>query len=346
MHDAISASPPTGARCPEPQVLMKSKLVLNPVAGTDAAPEYLTLINERLRQDGDTLDIVITVAAGDATRAAEQAVRDEYDRVIVAGGDGTLNEVLNGVGAVSGGFAKVTFGLIPLGTGNDFATALGVPDDIDGALQALLDGVPTAVDVGVVNDRFFINVSGGGFIAEVSDAVSPQLKTIAGKLAYLIGGAEVLLNHEPVGARIVAGKPGESAIVRDHTLHAFAVCNSRLIGGGRLIAPDAVIDDGELDVCLIEAMPTMEFLGLLRRVANGEHVHDARVTYFRAAEVTFSFDRVVKVNADGQVLEGDRCHYTVLPRAAKFLLSPARPAPGIGHILSSAWAPPGATGSS
>lgn len=104
---------------------MKSKLVLNPVAGTDAAPEYLTLINDRLRQDGDTLDIVITVAAGDATRAAEQAVRDEYDRVIVAGGDGTLNEVLNGVGAVSGGFAKVTFGLIPLGTGNDFATALG-----------------------------------------------------------------------------------------------------------------------------------------------------------------------------------------------------------------------------
>ena len=102
-------------------------------------------------------------------------------------------------------------------------------------------------------------------------------------------------------------------------LHAFAVCNSRLVGGGRLIAPHATIDDGRLDVCLIEAMPTVDFLGLLKRVSDGEHVDDHRVTYFQAAALELVFDRVIKVNTDGQVLETNRCRYDVLPRAARFL---------------------------
>jgi diacylglycerol kinase (ATP) len=102
-------------------------------------------------------------------------------------------------------------------------------------------------------------------------------------------------------------------------LYAFAVCNSRLVGGGRLIAPDALVDDGELDVCLIHAMPTLEFLTLLRRVSEGDHVDDDRVAYFRTRELELAFDRPIKVNTDGQVLEADRCCYRILPRAARFL---------------------------
>lgn len=300
---------------------MKSRLIVNPVSGTDSAPDYLTLINERLREGIGAMDIVITVAEGDARRAAEQAVRDGYDHLFVAGGDGTLNEVLNGVGSVAGGFDAVTFGLIPLGTGNDFATALGVPENVDAALQVLLEGVPVGVDVGELNDRYFINVSAGGFIADVSDAVNPQLKTIAGKLAYLIGGAQVIFSHEPVGTRLV-GKPGAS--FTNIALKTFAVCNSKLVGGGRLIAPDAVINDGLLDVCLIEAMPTIEFIALLMRVSHGDHIGDERVTYFRAPELEFTFDRTIKVNTDGQVLDTDHCRYRILPRAVRFLAPAAK----------------------
>ena len=298
---------------------MKTKLIVNPVSGTNDAANHLASINERLRQHGDTLDIVMTVAEGDATRMAADAARGGYDRLIAAGGDGTLNDVLNGVGLVKDGFARVTFGVIPLGTGNDFATALGIPEDIEAAVEALLLSEPTSIDLGRLNDRYFINVSGGGFIAEVSDAVNPQLKTIAGKLAYLVGGAHVLLSHEPIGARVTINNPGEEERVCELSLHAFAVCNSRLIGGGQLIAPDAIIDDGELDVCLIEKMPTMEFVSLLRRVSTGEHVHDDRVTYFRASRLAFGFDRVVKVNTDGQVIETAHCSYEVLHRVARFL---------------------------
>jgi diacylglycerol kinase (ATP) len=297
---------------------VKSRLIVNPVSGTDAGPDYLPLINERLRERLGPLDIVITTGEGDATAAAAQAVRDGYDYVFAGGGDGTLNEVLNGIASVPNGLAQTILGVIPLGTGNDFATALGFPEDIGAVLDALDITAPIAVDVGVVNAHHFINVSAGGFIAEVSDAVGTQLKSIAGKLAYLIGGAQVLFTHEPVGVDISWTDAGASTRER-FELHAFAVCNSRQIGGGRLIAPDAMIDDGRLDVCLIQSMPLTDFVALLRLVSNGDHVDDERVRYFRAASLELTFDRQVKVNTDGQVLDAARCEYHVLPRAVQLV---------------------------
>lgn len=303
---------------------MLSKLIINPVSGTDAAPDYLRTINERLRERVGDMDILMTVAAGDAIRAGEQAAREGCDHLFVAGGDGTLNEVLNGVASVAGALRRVTFGLIPLGTGNDFAGALGLPEDVEAAIAILLQGRTLAVDVGILNDRHFINVSAGGFIAEVSDAVDPQLKTVAGKLAYLIGGAQVLFDYEAVevGLRVFADE-GQQAVEREMRMQMFAVCNSRMVGGGRLIAPHALIDDGLLDVCIVEAMPTVEFIALLTRIPGGDHIEDERVHYFRARRAELSFTRPIKLNTDGEVLEASRCDYRILPRAARFLAGDA-----------------------
>lgn len=293
---------------------MKAKLIANPVAGKDGAPDALVAINERLRPVMGELDIVLTVAPGDAARAGAEAAREGCDHVFVAGGDGTLNEVLNGVASVPSALSRVTFGLLPLGTGNDFARALGVPDDAQGAMEILAEGRVAEVDLGSVAGRFFVNVSAGGFVAEVSDAVDPALKSVAGRLAYVVGGAGALLEHEPVELTVRAeGRAPESALVS-----LFAVCNSRLVGGGRLIAPYALVDDGLLDVCLVAEMKTLEMVGLLRKVARGEHVEDERVTYFQTPEVELRSPRPFKVNTDGEVLVSDVCRYTVLPRAARF----------------------------
>ncbi len=298
---------------------MKSRLILNPVSGTDAAPDYLQTINERLRDRVGDLDIAMTVAGGDAEQLAESSARDGYDTLFVAGGDGTLNEVINGVAKVPGGFEQVTFGLVPLGTGNDFADALGLPEDVSAAVDILLAGRTIHADVGRLNERYFVNVSAGGFIAEVSDAVNPQLKSVAGKLAYLIGGAQVLMDYEPARAQVTIAKDGGSSDALTLDVQMFAVCNSRMVGGGRLIAPHAVIDDGVFDVCIIKTMPTLEFLSLLSTVASGDHIEDDRVEYFRTRELTLRFNRPIKVNTDGEVLEADECHYRLLPRAARFL---------------------------
>jgi diacylglycerol kinase (ATP) len=296
---------------------MKSRLIVNPVSGTDQAADHLRQINEGLRDGVGDMDIVMTVGPGDAQRAGEQAAADGYERLFVAGGDGTLNEVLNGVAQVEGALARILFSIIPQGTGNDFARSIGVPEDIVSALDVALDGAPLAVDVGVLNSRHFVNASAGGFIAEVSDAVNPELKTLAGRLAYLVGGAQVLGDYEPPEARVrIVQENG--TFERTLRLQMFAACNARMIGGGRLIAPHAIVDDGWLDVCLVEAMPTLEFIALLLRVNAGEHVNDERVLYFQARELEIDLDEDTKVNTDGEVLETDACRYGILPRVARF----------------------------
>lgn len=298
---------------------MPSRLIVNPAAGSNTAPDQLPDLNQRLRAAFGDLDIVLTVGPGDAASAAESAAREGYDRLFIAGGDGTLNEVLNGAARVAGALERITFGLVPLGTGNDFAEALGIPDQLDQALDVLQQGRTLAVDLGRLGDRVFVNVSAGGFIADVSEATTPALKTVTGKLAYLLAGAQVVLDFESVPTRISALHEDGTQFRRELDLHLFAVCNSRLIGGGRLIAPEAIIDDGLLDVCLIEAMPTVDFLALLTRVAAGDHVSDPRVSYFRASSLQLEFGRAIHVNTDGEVLHAASCRYSLLPRAARFL---------------------------
>ena len=299
--------------------MTRARLIVNPSSGRERGVEQIKSMNDRLRSRFQTLEIVLTTGDGDAEEAGRIAAGDGCRYLFVAGGDGTLNEVLNGVMA-AGALDRTTFGVVPLGTGNDFAAALDIPTSIDDAIDVLLRDRALPVDVGEVNGRGFVNISGGGFIAEVSLAVSPELKTVAGRLAYIIGSAQVLLEYEPVRATVALEPGGERIGLR---LHAFAVCNSRLIGGGRLIAPEAIIDDGLLDVCLIEAMGALEFVALARKVSEGSHVSDPRVRYYRASQVRIEFDREVPVNTDGELLTARRCEYVVRPRAATFLMGDA-----------------------
>ena len=299
--------------------MTRARVILNPSSGRERGPAQVELVTTKLKHRYDDVTIVVTSGDGDAERAAKIAVADGCDALFVAGGDGTLNEAMNGL-VTAGGLAEVVVGIVPFGTGNDFAAALGIPLETEPALEILLEGRERAVDLGEVNGRVFVNTSGGGFIAEVSAAVTPQLKTIAGRLAYLIGGAQVLFEFEPVGASVTLS-PGPVQVSR--SLYAFAVCNSRLIAGGRLIAPNALIDDGMLDVCLIEAMSAIEFVALARKVADGEHVKDPRVLYYQAQSVRVELDRAVHVNTDGEVFEDTRCDYRVLPCAARFLVGDA-----------------------
>lgn len=272
-------------------------------------------LSNRLRSKYGDVAIVITTGDGDAERAAIAAAADGCDALFAAGGDGTVNEAINGLASAADALDHVVVGIIPLGTGNDFAAALGLPAEPDAAIDVLLRGREQRVDLGEVNGRVFVNTSGGGFIAEVSEAVTPQLKTIVGRLAYLIGGAQALMEFDPVGATIVF-EPGGERVQR--RLYTFAVCNSPSIGGGRLIAPDAVIDDGLLDVCLIDAMSAVEFVALARRVADGDHVNDPRVLYRRARSLLVELDRQIKINTDGEVFDASRCEYRLRHKAARF----------------------------
>jgi diacylglycerol kinase (ATP) len=292
----------------------RARLILNPSSGTDKAPEYLPSINQSLRERFGAMEIVMTIGPRDAEAAAVQAARDGCDRVFVAGGDGTLNEVVNGL-LGAGALDRIPIGLLPLGTGNDFARMLHLSEDPEEAVASLYDAREVRADVGTLNGRAFLNTSGGGFISEATHALDDRLKAIAGKLAFLIAGGQAMLQYEPVPVRVEA----DDRQAFEATPQMFAVCNARQIGGGRLIAPHAEIDDGLLDVCFVDEMPMLEFVALLRKVGDGEHLEDERVRYFRVREMIMTFERPVKVNTDGELLEAKVCRYGILPAAARLL---------------------------
>ena len=183
---------------------MKTKLIVNPASGQENALGYLPAINARLREDGD-VDIVLTTGDGDGVEAGRRAALEGYDRVFVAGGDGTLNEVLNGLAQVDGALARITLARGAVGDGQRLRYGDRRPRSRRKTRSRHCSAArPHPSTSAASTIGCFLNVSAGGFIADVSDAVNPQLKTVLGKLAYLVGGAQVLLDYEPVAARIAS----------------------------------------------------------------------------------------------------------------------------------------------
>jgi diacylglycerol kinase (ATP) len=309
---------------------VRAWLIVNPRSGADRAPELLPLINERLRTLVTDLDITLSTEEQDIVRAATRAVDAGCELLFIAGGDGTLNIALGAVAAIDGALDGLTFGIIPSGTGNDFAKALDLGEAAEPALETLLSFQCVDVDVGLLNDRAFVNVSAGGYVADVSAMLTEGLKDVTGKLSYIIGGARALLGREPFAADVgIAQGAAEAhgATTQPYSglaLQMFAVCNARFIGGGYPIAPTALIDDGLLDVFLVKRTSTLEFVALLQKIAAGAHGDDERILRFRSSDLELTFDRSINVNMDGEAFETDRCRYRVRHRAARFLCG-ARP---------------------
>jgi diacylglycerol kinase (ATP) len=299
----------------------RAVVIANPGAGTDRARALLPLIESRLRTIASDLDVIVTDGPDDVERAAMRA-RDHADAVFVAGGDGTINRTVRGLMA-GGATPRIPIGIIPTGTGNDFARALGLDADPERALDTLLEGRTVRVDVGTMNGVPFLNASAGGFVADVSEAVTEGLKDAAGRLAYLVGGARALFGSTPFAARIAIVDAGyERVVTGSLDLRMFAVCNARFIGGGYPIAPGAVIDDGQADVLVVPDMPMLEFVGVLQRIAAGEQHDHPGLLHFRASAFDFEFSRTIRVNTDGEVLEAAAAAYRMQPRAARFFCGP------------------------
>lgn len=295
---------------------MNVRLIANPQAGGGAIFGQLQEINALLRPWADHLDIVLTTKAGDAEAAAAQAARESYDVIISAGGDGTLNECLNGASTVEDALARMRFAIIPVGTANDFATTLGMPPDAVAAAREILNNQLVQVDLGQLDHRIFINVSAGGFIAEASGSLSPALKAVTGKLAYFIGGMQALIQGDERKVEIsIAG--GETSETWSQDVLVFAVANGPCAGGGKPVAPNASIDDGLLDLITIEPMPIPELLGLIPQLMSPEPPPDPRVRRRQARSITMKFDDTISVNVDGEPRRVCHCDYHILPSAVR-----------------------------
>jgi diacylglycerol kinase (ATP) len=289
----------------------KTCIILNPRAG--GVSDLDAVMGQLGRLAG--AEIRITSKPGSGARFARAALKNGCDVIVAAGGDGTLNEVVNGIGEDAG---EARVGLIPLGTGNDFGRTIGVPVDLETAIDLILAGDTRPVDlVRVTSDeiRYFVNVSAGGFSGLVNEKLTPEIKKTWGPLAYLRGAAAAL--SELRAYRTTLAFDNTESLVLD--LYNVVVANGRYVAGGTLIAPEALIDDGLLDVVLIPKRPAPELALLAAQMALGNHMTSESVVFRRTASLTVNSKPGMWFNVDGELVGNEPARFEILPRALRFI---------------------------
>ena len=283
---------------------MRSKHIALVVHGARVDRPELRHLVSWVREKGHLVEVLPTFEAGDAAVLAASAARRGVDVVAAAGGDGTVNEVVNGLDGYD-----VPLGIIPLGTANDFARQVGIPADADHAMDVILQRKPRRLDTASLNGRRFLNVSTGGVGAEATAETPAEVKESLGALAYAISGMRKLADFRAQHARFVGDE-----FEYDGEFLMFAVGITRSTGGGTLITPMASATDGLLDLCIVERMSRGEFARTVLRVKRGEHIGHEGVHYVQLKSVRIEADEPMAVNVDGEMSNGQRLAYRARAR--------------------------------
>ena len=246
----------------------------------------------KLEKAGYETSAYATERAGDATKEAERALEQEYDLLIVAGGDGTLNEVVNGIAEQPN---RPKLGIIPMGTVNDFGRALHLPSNIMKAVDVIVNGHTTQVDIGKMNSRYFINLAAGGKLTEVSYETPSKLKSIVGPFAYYIKGFEMLPQMKAVDIRI---EYDDEIFQGEALLFLLGLTNS--MAGFEKLVPDAKLDDGYFTLIIIEKANLAELGHIMTLASRGEHTKHPKVIYKKAKSVSISSFANMQLNVDGE----------------------------------------------
>lgn len=275
---------------------MRAVLVINPEAGRGLGRELGPALARYLAELGLPTRVLNSTSQGDVEAKVRAALAEKPQVVIAAGGDGTVHEAVNGWLKAGGG---APLGVIPVGTGNDFAKMLAPSNDWREACWRIVRGETRLVDAGRCNDYYFANGLGVGFDAQVALEAN-GIRWIRGNAVYGLALAKILLlKHSRPKVRV---RHDGQELDTDITL--LTVNNGRVEGGAFVMAPDAEIDDGLFDVVVAQGMGRLGILQLLPQVLKGEHLFHPKVIKFRTARLTVESDEPLPVHADGEL------HYT------------------------------------
>ena len=275
-----------------PERRKKVLLYYNPYSGSGVFRNNLDKIIDRCQEEGYQV-VPVRMNKGVVIDRVFQTLRqEEYSRIIAAGGDGTLNICVNAM--VRHGI-HLPLGILPSGTANDFAYYFELPSDIDLQLDVALGKKTTKADVGVVNNKCFINVCAMGALVDVSQKTDPNLKNALGSLAYYMKALTELPQIHPINVRLTT--PDQ---VYDEQIYFMVVMNGESAGGFRKLSPSSSMDDGKLDVIAFRAMPIREFGPLLFEVVNGRHPANKNVLCFQTPELVIESEEHMDTDVDGE----------------------------------------------
>lgn len=293
----------------------KVKVILNPAAGRGFGARVASDLQQFLHKEGLDFDLELTEGPWHAAELAEVAACDGFESVVAAGGDGTANEVINGLMRAAERGAVATMGVLPAGSGGDFAGALGIPSDWREACRRLSTAQTKSIDVGRVTvgdkpSRYFGNVVGVGFDGAVL-VETLKIRRLRGLILYLLAVLKtVFLNFE---ASLTTIEYDDQRMVLPALM--VSVANGTREGGGFLIAPQSELDDGFFDLCIARDTSRLMILRLIPRFIKGTHVDHRLVTMARAKSVVVSSEDKLIAHVDGEVLCTDarRIEMELLP---------------------------------
>jgi diacylglycerol kinase (ATP) len=307
---------------------LRTRAIVNPRSAGRRTEKRWPEIARRLEADLGSLETVFTDAPDSATRLTREALRDGVGQVIAVGGDGTINEVVNGF--FEGERAinpEAVLSIAVLGTGGDFRKTLGIGVDVDDFVGKIVGGTVRTVDVGHlrfvdhqgrVATRYFGNIASFGLSGAVVAAVNRAglSKKISGKFAFQWASFTSLLRHRDVPVRVTIDD--EPPIERNLTI--AAVCNGQYFGGGMHIAPDAMPDDGLFDFVTLHDLGVLDFMRHSRSIYRGEHVHLEQVSVRRGRRITaepMREDDEILLDVDGEQPGRLPASFELRPRALK-----------------------------
>jgi YegS/Rv2252/BmrU family lipid kinase len=286
-------------------------LLVNPHSAGGRTLKQLPDVERELKSRDVAYRVVRTESLEHGVEEARRAVGDGEIPVVMSG-DGLVGQV---GGALAGSGASM--GILPGGRGNDLARVLSIPSDPAGAVAVLAEAQEREIDVGEVNDRRFLCVASFGFDSECN-RVANETRLVKGNLVYAYSAIRVLASWRPATFTVVldAGEPIE------FKGYSVAIANSRAFGGGMFIAPNAQLDDGQLDVITISEVSKLRYIRGLPKAFKGTHLANEEVTELRAATVEVSADRDFAIYADGEHLTDLPATLRVLPRALRVIAPP------------------------
>ena len=293
----------------EKSCIMRTRIILN---GKKARLKSVRDAISETRKQTHSLEVRATYESGDVERLVNEAIAEGVERIIAGGGDGTVNEVADALVKLP---RRPELAIMPLGTANDFATACNIPRDPVAALSLAVDGKSTPIDIGRANERHFVNVATGGFGAEVTVDTPVELKNFLGGGAYTLTGLVKAMNFAPYRGKFVTHEVelSEAAIVG-------AVCNGRPAGGGQVLAPNASIDDGLLDVLIVKDFSARDLPQVIDELLNPSP-EGKFVMLFQEPWVEMSaHGKIVPVNLDGEPYRSKVIRFEVLPGAIELVL--------------------------
>ncbi|WP_244833590.1 YegS/Rv2252/BmrU family lipid kinase [Clostridium sp. BJN0001] len=270
--------------------MKKVRFIYNPYSGENSILSELDTIIKLHQQAGLTI-IPYRIQGNKSLDEAFDIVDDTYKYILVAGGDGTVDSTVN---AMKRKNIDLPIGILPVGTANDFGKFLGLTSDVEETCKNILNSKPKSIDLGKINDKYFVNVASTGLFTDVSQKTDVNLKNSIGKLAYYLKGLEELPNFKKLNVTI---KSDECSFT--DKMYLLLIFNGQTAGNLKL-APQSIADDGKLDVIMFKALQLYELLPLTFKLLRGEHLDSNKVVYFKTNKLIVESNEDIATDIDGE----------------------------------------------